>query len=153
MDALPLSSVEIALLAATYFRGGSPEEQIHRSSSDQIITLSLFYTGEISAAECVERFSIRSYVGELYEEDDEDDEDGYGKLNEMIAARYAVLIQLVRNHPKLIEGAGNLETPAHPTYTACRLTIAGQELARSLIPTLPQKPEFPNWPDKRAFPG
>jgi len=43
---MPLTSVEYSLLVGAYFRGG------WTSNSDQIVTLSLFYTGDVSFAEC-----------------------------------------------------------------------------------------------------
>lgn len=140
---MPISAVEKSLLVAAYFRGGSSDDSHWTSNSDQIVTLSLFYTGDISSEDCAHRFSQRRYVGRLYDED--------GQLTEEIATRYQFLINLLREHPELIEGGGDFETPAHPTYTACRLTDAGRDLAAMLIPSFPQKPEFPNWPDKRTF--
>ncbi|HTI51247.1 MAG TPA: hypothetical protein VL475_09860, partial [Planctomycetaceae bacterium] len=140
----PLSSIDESLLVAAYLRGGSPDDGVWVSNSDQIVTLSLFYTGEISSGECAARFSRRSYVGGLYDEK--------CRLTDRIAARYDRLLELLRAHPELIEGGGDLVTPADPTYTSCRLTLGGRTLACALAPSLPQKPEFPNWPDKRAFP-
>jgi hypothetical protein len=58
----------------------------------------------------------------------------------------------LREHPELIEGSGDLKTPADPTFTSCRLTIAGQTLACARIPSLRVKPEFSNWPDQRQLP-
>jgi hypothetical protein len=142
-DAL-LSPVEKALLLAAYYRGGSPDDRVWVSNADQIVTLSLFYTDDISSDDCAERFSRRSYVGKLYE--------AGGRLAEAIETRYGALISLLRRHRELIEGGGDLETPADPTYTSCRLTVAGQVLAHSLKPAFPEKPEFPDWPDKRTFP-
>lgn len=144
-SSMPLSTVEKSLLVAAYFRGGSEADRVWTSNSDQIITLSLFYTGDISAAECANRFSVPGYVQRLYDED--------GELSEQIEARYRVLIDLLREHPELIKGGGNFETPAHPTYTACRLTPAGLEECERLIHSFPHKPSFPNWPDKRLPPG
>ena len=150
---MSLNSIEESLLLAAYFRGRIPEDDRWRSNTDQILTLSLFYTGDISAAGCNDRFANRSYVGKLYADDvDWSEEDGYGKLTEEIESRYNVLIQLLREHPELIEGGGDFETPAHPTYTACRLTDAGLELATQLIDKFPKKPDFPNWPDRRMPP-
>jgi hypothetical protein len=142
---MPLSSVEESLLVASYYRGGSPDDRIWTSNADQVVTLSFFYTGDISSEVCIERFSRRGYVGGLYQED--------GKLIEWIETRYRVLIELIREHPELMEGGGDLETPADPTFTACRLTVAGLRLACSLVPSFRQKPEFPDWPDRRTFPS
>jgi hypothetical protein len=142
---MPLSTIDESLLLAAFFRGGSLDDQVSVSNSDQVVTLSLFYTGDISFEECAARFSRRSCVGGLY--------DGECQLMEMIAERYGLLIQLVRDHPDLIEGAGDLRTPADPTFTSCRLTVAGRALALKLIPSFREKPEFPNWPDQRGLSG
>jgi hypothetical protein len=142
---MALSTVEESLLVAAYSRGGSPDDGCWTSNSDQILALSLFYTGDISSEDCAERFSRKSYVGKLYLPD--------GELTELIEARYMALIHLLREHPELIEGGGDFETPAYPTFTSCRLTVAGQKLACSLEPAFRQKPDFPNWPDQRTFPG
>lgn len=109
---------------------------------DQVLTLPLFYTGEISHDDCASSFEVRSYLRCLYSDD--------GRLNKQIKHRYRILIDLIRRHPELIEGAGNLKGPSDPTYTACGLTDVGCQLARTLIASFPQKPEFPNWPDRRA---
>lgn len=141
---MPLSRADESLVVAAYYRGRIPSDRDWFSNSDQIVTLSLFYTGEISSEECVRRFSERSYVGGLYHED--------GELTELVETRYRELIKLLRESPELIEGAGNLETPADPTFTSCRLTAVGEKLACLLIPSFREKPEFPNWPDRRTFP-
>jgi hypothetical protein len=150
---MPLTSVEEALVLAAYFRGGSQEDRVWTSNTDQILTLSLFYTGDISFADCVSRFANRSYIQKLYDQDAElTEEDSWGKLTEEIESRYKVLINLLHEHPELIEGGGNFQHPAHPTYTACRLTHAGLLLAEGLNSSFPRKPDFPNWPDKRRMP-
>ncbi len=140
---MELTRAEESLLLAAWSRGGSLDDSRWTSNSDQVVTLSLFYTGEISAEDCQERFSVRRYMQKLYE---------HGELSEQIAIRYRQLIEPFRKHPELIEGGGNLEIPADPTYTACRLTTAGLERACLLKATFPTKPEFPNWPDKHSFP-
>ena len=142
---MTLSRVQQAVLLAAYFRGGDPDEGVWSSSCDQVVMLSLFYSGDISASECMDRFSERPHLGGLYQND--------GKLVRGIARRYRMLIKLLRSHPHLIKGAGNLKSPAHPTYTACGLTPEGQQLALSLVKTFPAKPEFPDWPDKRTLPA
>lgn len=149
---MSLTSVEQALLLAAYFRGGSQQDRSWTSNSDQVLTLSLFYTGDISDAECQRRFAFRSYIQNLYQESPSDDL-GYGTLRDEIDARYQVLAGLVNDHPELIEGGGNWKPPAHPTFTSCRLTAAGLELAGMLVNSFPRKPEFVNWPDKRAAPA
>jgi len=63
------------------------------------------------------------------------------------------LIDLVEGFPELIEGGGDFATPADPTFTSCRLTAAGQQVACSLIRVFHQKPDFPYWPDKRKLPA
>jgi hypothetical protein len=141
---MSLTQIEESVLVATFFRGGDPESRIWASNSDQVLTLSLFYTGDISSEECVVRFLQKGYVGGLYQDD--------GELNEVIACRYGVLINLLQTHPELIEGGGDFNAPAFPTYTSCRLTRAGQQLACELIPIFPRKPDFQHWPDKRTFP-
>lgn len=136
---MTLTLVEQSLLVAAYYRGGNPDDRVWGSNGDQVVTLSLFYTGDLSFDDCAERFSRRSYVGGLY--------DKGGKLNRRVKARYRDLIDLLRDRPDLIEGGGDLAKPADPTYTACRLTHNGLASARLLIEKLPRKPEFPNWPD------
>lgn len=138
-----LTTIEKALILAAYFRGGSPDDETWISNTDQIVTLSLFYSGEMIAEECVRRFARRSGLQKLYTAE--------GELTEEIANRYQALIQLLQNHPQLIEGSGNFALPAHPTFTSCRLTKEGFLLAASLINTFPQKPEFPDWPDQRIM--
>jgi hypothetical protein len=131
-------------LVAAFFRGGGPNDHVWTSNSDQILTLSLFYTGEISSEECAERFSQKSYMGKLYDVD--------GELTTPVRARYRSLMKLLGERPELIEGGGNFETPADPTYTSCRLTHAGLRRACLLSASLRPKPDFPNWPDKRTIP-
>jgi hypothetical protein len=141
---MALSSVQNALLLAAYYRGGRHRDGRWISNCDQVVTLSLFYTNDISVAECASRFSQRSCVGNLYNAE--------GELTEPIKTRYRALIDLIRESADLIEGGGDLETPEDPTFTACRLTDAGLELACVLNQSFPQKPDFPNWPDKRGMP-
>jgi len=43
--------------------------------------------------------------------------------------RYRLLLKLLREHPELIEAGGDTETPADPTFTSCRLTVAGEREA------------------------
>ncbi len=138
-----LTPVEQSLMLAAYFRGGLHSDPVWYSGSDQIVTLSLFYTGDISSTECVRRFSDRGYVRNVYDEE--------GELSEEIESRYGVLVKLVREHPELIEGGGNFETPAHPTFTACRLTEDGLDVAPGLLDSFPRKPEFPAWPNRRTM--
>ena len=57
---------------------------------------------------------------------------------------------MLRRCPGFIEGGGDLKRPADPTYTSCRLTVAGQRLALTFLPDFRRKPEFPNWPDRRT---
>ena len=140
-----LSVVEKSLLLAAYFRGNTHDDRRWTSSSDQVLTLSLFFTGAITSHDCVSRFANRGYVGGLYDED--------GELNDLIESRYLELIELLRAQPQLIEGGGNFDTPAHPTFTACRLTNEGVRLIRAFIDQFPRKPDFPNWPDRRPCPN
>ena len=140
-----LSRIGQSLVLATYFRGGSQNQHHWTSNSDQIITISLFYTHDISYDECADRFSNRNYIKCLY--------DSSGELTHQIEQRYGSLIELLSDNPELIEGGGNFDTPAHPTYTACRLTDAGIQLALSLAGEFPAKPDFPTWPDKRTLPN
>lgn len=142
---MTMKRVEEAILLAAYFRGGDSDAVVWTSNCDQVVTLSLFYTGDISASECVDRFAVKSYVGKLYEDN--------GELDAMIADRYHVLIELLQSHTHLMEGGGNLKHPAHPTYTSCRLTREGQQLALTVVESFPAKPAFPNWPDKRTLPS
>jgi len=139
-----LTSVEGSLLVAAYFRGRTPAEYGWVSNCDQVVTLSLFYTQELSADDCVMRFHVKSHVANLYDDD--------GELADEIRKRYEILIDLIRKRPDLITGGGNFETPADPTFTSCRLTQAGITLAVLLMRSFPRKPNFPNWPDKYVVP-
>ena len=139
-----LSIVDNSLLLATFFRGNTQEQERWSSCSDQVITLSLFYTGAISPDECQSRFTERSYVGGLY--------DDTGDLKPEIESRYNDLIELFRKYPSLVECGGDFDTPAFPTFTACRLTNAAIRLIPNLLATFPRKPDFPNWPDRRTDP-
>lgn len=138
-----MTRVEQSLLLATFFRGNPPDQDVWSSSCDQVVTLSLFYTGDISYEDCQRRFSRKAYVSCLYDENAE--------LTHEIQSRYDALIRLLKAHPDLIQGGGNFDTPADPTYTACRLTRAGEELIASTIRQFPVKPDFPNWPDRRQL--
>jgi hypothetical protein len=140
-----MNRVQQAVLLAAYFRGGDPDAGVWTSNCDQVVTLSLFYTGDISANDCVDRFAVKRYVGKLYQED--------GELDAMIADRYRVLIELLQSYPRLFQGGGNFKTPADPTYTSCRLTREGQQFAAILAMNFPAKPDFPHWPDKRGLPS
>ena len=140
---MPLSRVEESLIVATYFRGRTPEDHIWRSSSDQIVTLSLFYTGDITAEDCVDRFSVKPYIRGLYTPE--------GVLEEDIRTRYQELIRLVKTRNDLIANGGDMNRPADPTFTSCGLTDAGLSLISSLIRFFPPKPDFPNWPDRRSI--
>lgn len=138
-----LSLTEQALLLAAFFRG-NPHSQTHWTSScDQVIALSLFYTGDMSFADCEKRFET-GYVSPLYDND--------GELLRDLRDRYNELIELIRRRHDLISGGGNLDTPADPTYTACRLTQEGIRLIPELIKLFPSKPNFANWPDKNELP-
>lgn len=141
---MTLTLVEKSILLAAYFRGGSRDDPRWTANSDQILTLSLFYTGEISFAECAGRFSNRPSLQKVY--------DKAGELTEEIEERYKILIKLLEEHPELIEGGGDFQTPAYPTFTACRLTDAGLHFASNLVNSFPEKPEFPDWPDRRTLP-
>jgi hypothetical protein len=140
---MSLTRIEQSLLLATFFRGNPPDQDWWTSSCDQVVTLSLYYTGEITFEECQGRFSKKSYVSFLY--------DSEGELTSEIRSRYEELIRFLRGHPNLIQGGGDLDMPADPTYTACRLTKAGDELIPSIIRQFPAKPDFPRWPDRRQF--
>jgi hypothetical protein len=51
------------------------------------------------------------------------------------------LIAMIRHQPAreaLFEGAGNLDTPAWPQYTGCRLTPLGKRVADLLLEQYPQ---------------
>lgn len=140
---MQLTRVESSLVLAAFFRGMRGDEGRWISNTDQILTLSLFYTGDISAEDCTRRFSQRGYISNLYEEN--------GELQSDIASRYGELIELLRNRDDLIQGSGDFETPQHPTFTSCRLTHQGVELAASIADLFPTKPDFPNWPDRRRL--
>lgn len=137
-----LTLIEQSLLVATFFRGELLDTEIWTSNSDQIIVLSLYCTSDISVEDCLKRFDRRSSVAGLY--------DANGNLVEAIARRYAILIDLVKRQPSLIQGRGNLNRPADPTYTSCRLTTEGIVYAQSVFRLFPEHPHFPNWPDRRS---
>lgn len=142
---MPLDHIDESLLLAAWFRGRRTEhDEIWTSNADQIVTLSLFYTGGISADECARRFSRRSYISSLYDSD--------GALTQEIAVRDQALVELVMSRPNLLERGGDWTTPCYPTFRACGLTPAGLELASTLIDRFPTKPDFPNWPDERPPP-
>ena len=142
---MTLSAIDKSLLLATYFRGNILDQDRWTSSSDQVLTLSLFYTGDMTSEECQARLANRGYVGGLYDDD--------GELHPQIESRYHILMDLLREQPELIEGCGNFETPADPTYTACRLTELGITFIPNLIDSFPRKPHFANWPDRRTYPA
>lgn len=146
---MPLSTIEESLILAAYFRGGSQDDLVWSANGDQILTLSLFYTGDITEADCVLRFSRKSYVQKLYDESRSSSDELY--LTQEIEHRYEVLIKLLQDHLEFIEGGGDYKTPALPTFMGCRLTEKGMKLAMVLVKQFPQKPEFPNWPDKRTM--
>lgn len=150
---MELTAIEESLVLAAYYRGGSQDDQVWTSNTDQILTLSLYFTGDINDTDCVERFSMRSYVQKLYDEAASPEEHPWGKLTDDLDCRYHTLINLLKSCPDLIEGRGNFEAPAFPTYTSCRLTDAGLKLAQNIVAQFPKKPDFPNWPDKRTMPG
>lgn len=150
---MSLTRIDESLVLAAYFRGGSQDQRGWTSNTDQILTLSLFYTGDISEADCVNRFANRSYIQKLYDEEvGSTEEHPWGKLTEEIDRRYRILIKLLHEHPELIEGSGNFKIPTHPTFTACRLTENGLKLAETLVTKFPSKPSFSDWPDKRTMP-
>ena len=136
--------VEKSILLAAYYRGNLQDDCVWTSNSDQILTLSLFFSGDITSTDCVTRFATHSHVQSLYGED--------GKLTKEIETRYEVLINLLKTHEELIEGGGDFDLPADPTYTACRLTDGGLLLAVKLVGLFPDEPNFPNWPDPRTPP-
>ena len=142
---MTLSATDQSLLLAAYFRGNTLDQNHWTSSADQVLTLSLFYTGDITADECQARFAKRSYVVGLRNDD--------GTLHSLIVARYKSLTALFRSQPHLIEGAGDFDRPADPKFTACRLTNEGIRYIPQIIDQFPCKPDFPNWPDRRAFPS
>ena len=117
------------------------------------LALLLYFTGDINNTDCVERFSMCSYVQKLYDEAADPEEHPWGKLTNDLDSRYHTLIHLLKSRPDLIEGRGNFEAPAFPTYTSCRLTDAGLKLAPNIVAQFPRKPDFPDWPDKRTMPG
>lgn len=137
-----LSKIDQALLLAAFFRGNPRSQHYWTSSCDQVIALSLFYTGEMTFDECVKRFET-GYVFPLY--------DDAGELLVDIRCRYEILMDLLERRLDLISGGGNFKTPADPTYTACKLTDQGLKLVPELVKLFPEKPEFANWPDKTTL--
>lgn len=134
-----VTKVEQSIILAAYFRGHTVGQKPWTSNSDQVVTLSLFYTDDITFDECESRFSNRGHVGGLY-----DDE---GELHSLVAERYRTLVELIKTNLSLIEGGGDVDTPADPTYTACRLTKVGVQMALEIVHNFPSKPEFQRWPD------
>src|SRR5205823_61931 len=59
-SAMSLTPIEQSLLLGAYFRGMPDDESGWSSNSDQIVTLSLFYTGDLSPKECASRFVTRT---------------------------------------------------------------------------------------------
>ena len=139
-----LSLVDRSLLLAAYFRGNTLDQASWTSCSDQVLALSLYYTGDISPEDCISRLSNRGYVSGLYDE--------AGELCQQISSRYQNLVDLLERQPLLLEGGGDFDTPAYPTFTACRLTNEGIQLIPKFIYLFPTKPEFQNWPDRRTYP-
>jgi hypothetical protein len=132
-----------SLLLAAFHRGNSADCQRWSSCNDQVVTLSLFFTGDISAADCENRFAVPGCVGSLY--------DAQGLLLPDISDRYADLITLIHMHPTVIQGAGDFESHADPTFTACRLTVAGDELIPDIAQNFPLHPDFASWPNRRTL--
>jgi hypothetical protein len=143
---MSLSRIDESLLLAAWFRGGEPGgNDGGAANTDQVLALSLFYTGDISGEECTRWFSQRGYVRELFELP-------FESLTTVATARDQALIELLKARSDLIVGHGDWKTPCFPTFRACGLTAAGAELAPILIDRFPAKPDFPNWPDKRPSP-
>lgn len=139
---MPLSRIDESLLLAAWFRGRVPtESEVWSANVDQVLALSLFYTGDISCEQCARWFSQGGYVRELYESP-------FESLTEVATARDQALIELLKTRPELIMGAGDWQTPCFPTFRACGLTPAGAELVPMLVDRFPTNPDFPNWPDK-----
>lgn len=139
-----LSLIERSIVLAAFFRGNTLDEETWTSNSDQVVMLSLFYTDDITPEECQSCFATRSCVGGLY--------DDHGEILPQVESRYQCLIDLLCARPELIEGGGDFEAPAHPTYTACRLTAQGLALIPVIVEQMPRKPQFPNWPDRQTYP-
>lgn len=138
----PLSHSEDSLLLATFYRVFPPQKE-WTSCSDQIVTLSLFFTGDISSEDCASRFATPAYLRGLYDENDD--------LCAEIRERYLELVQLVRTRADLIEGGGNFDPRVEPTYTACRLTDTGIRRVAQRVVDFPVQPFFPRWPDERSI--
>ncbi len=136
---MSLSLIDQSLLLATFYRGNHSQQDLWTSCCDQIVQLSRFYTGGITSEECQNFFSQNGSVGGLYR-------DG-GELVPQVKLRYQQLIDMIQNHPHIIQGGGDFETPSDPTFTACRLTEIGIELIPEILKLFPKKPHFPNWPD------
>ncbi len=140
---MDLSLIQKSLLLATFFRGNKPDQERWISCADQVVTLSLYYTGQLPTDDIQSRFTKRGYVGGLYDAD--------GMLLPLINDRYAELIELINSQPQFIQGGGDLESPAYPTFTACRLTDSGASLAPNITPLFPDTPDFPSWPNSRTL--
>lgn len=139
---MPLDRIDESLLLAAWFRGGRSAHHGWTSNADQILVLSLFYTGDISFEECAGRFSRHLDVTYSYDRDPEE-----------FVRRDQQLVVLVASRSDLLEKGGDWATPCYPKFRACGLTPAGLELAGTRIDRFPTKPDFPNWPDKRPPPN
>ena len=137
---LSLSPTQQSFLVAAWFRGCA-EQTRWLSNADQIVALSLYYTGDITFEDCTRRFSTRGHVPN-YDEN--------GDLLIEVRDRYRALLDFVSQHSELLEARGDIQTPADPAFTSCHLTALGLSLASELIVRFPKKPEFPHWPDKRS---
>ena len=142
---MSLTQIEEAILVAAYYRGKAPSEQVWSSNSDQVLTLSLFYTGDISHNACASRFEHRPYLRCVYDDD--------GRLNEQLKHRYRVLIDLIQQHPDLINGGGDFKAPADPTYTACGLTDAGLPHGSHFDILVPKETRIPKLARRTSIPG
>ena len=138
---IDLNRVDRSLLLAAFFRGNARTQSYWTSSCDQVVALSVFYTGDLTYKGCQQRFES-GYVGPLYDLD--------GELLPDVKRRYYQLIDLLGHRPDLILGGGNLTTPADPSYTACKLTETGISIVPRLQEEFPEKPTFGKWPDKNS---
>lgn len=137
---MELTRVEQALFAAAYFRARFPGDRF--ANNAHIIVLSMFYTGEVSHQDCENWFSVYATTRLLY--------DLNGEIDAGVRQRYGVLIALTKKYPELLEGGGNLVLPADPSFTACNLSLAGEEVAKKLVSQFPEKPKYSR-PDKRSL--
>ncbi len=123
IQAMDLTERARLLLMAAYVHGAGPNAEI-RANCGRVLRQALRWAG---------LWNEQLEHNNLYDIEDP-----------VIADWYRTLISMTRradNSELLIEGQGNLgspvDPPAFPTYTGCRLTRKGRELAEKLFAAAP----------------